>query len=147
AEQLAVNTDGWITGILLTTHLMWQGLMASLVDVPRSSQPLYDYLADEVLDRQAPELRQFLLESAVLPDMEPSVCDAILARSDSARLLRQAADHRLFISAVGEEFPTYQYHPLFREFLLSRLRAQNQRRLQALHTSAARWYAAHNMPE
>ena len=147
AERLAANTDGWITGILLTTHLMWQGLMANLVDVPRSSQPLYDYLADEVLDRQPPELRQFLLESAVLPDMEPSVCDAILARCDSARLLRQAADHRLFISAVGEEFPTYQYHPLFREFLLSRMRAQNQRRMQELQMSAARWYAAHNMPE
>jgi len=34
AEQLVSNTEGWITGILLTTQLMWQGLIASLVTLP-----------------------------------------------------------------------------------------------------------------
>jgi ATP/maltotriose-dependent transcriptional regulator MalT len=146
AERLAAQTDGWITGILLTTHLMWQGLLASLMDARKSSEPLYEYLANEVLDQQPSELRRFLLESAVLPEMEAAVCDAVLGRGGSALLLRQATDRRLFISAVGDEFPTYQYHPLFRDFLISRLGVQDVARLQELRVSAAGWYAANGMP-
>jgi LuxR family transcriptional regulator, maltose regulon positive regulatory protein len=146
AERLAAQTDGWITGILLTTHLMWQGLLGSLMDARKSSEPLYEYLANEVLDQQPPELRQFVLESAVLPEMEAAVCDAVLGRSGSALLLRQAMERRLFISAVGDEFPTYQYHPLFRDFLISRLGTQGAERLQALRVRAAGWYAANGMP-
>jgi LuxR family transcriptional regulator, maltose regulon positive regulatory protein len=145
AERLAAQTDGWITGILLTTHLLWQGLLASLIDARKSSEPLYEYLASEVLAQQSPELRRFLFDSAVLPEMEAAVCDAVLDRSDSAVLLRHAVDRRLFISSVGDEFPTYQYHPLFREFLISRLGALEPERLQALRVSAARWYEANGM--
>ena len=60
-------------GILLTTHLMWQGLMANLIEARQNQGPLFDYLAIEVLDQQPEPLRQFLLESAVLPEMEPQL--------------------------------------------------------------------------
>jgi LuxR family maltose regulon positive regulatory protein len=63
-------------------------------------------------------MRRFLLESAVLPEMEPDVCDSVLGRADSAVLLRKAESKRLFISAVGDEPRAYQYHPLFRDFLI-----------------------------
>ncbi|MCC7361765.1 MAG: tetratricopeptide repeat protein [Anaerolineales bacterium] len=147
AEALAANTEGWITGILLTTHLMWQGLVARLVEARQSERPLFDYLAAEVLDQQPPLVQQFLLESAVLPEMEAAVCNAVLGRSDCAELLRQAQARRLFISVVGAEQPAYQYHNLFRDFLQTRLRACDPQRLRAVQTAAARWYAAHDMPE
>ncbi|MBI4770859.1 MAG: tetratricopeptide repeat protein [Chloroflexi bacterium] len=147
AEKLVANTEGWITGILLTTHLMWQGLMASLIQARQSEAPLYDYLAEEVLDQQPEPLRPFLLESAVLPEMEPAVCDEVLGRSDSALLLRQAEARRLFISVVGNDFRAYQYHHLFRDFLIARLRAHDPERLRRLQARAADWYAAHGMAE
>jgi len=147
AEKLVADTEGWITGILLTTHLMWRGLMASLIQARHSQRPLYEYLAAEVLDHQPERLRQFLLESSILPEMEPAVCDAVLGRSDSAELLQQAEARRLFINAVGEEFRAYQYHPLFREFLAERLGAQNSVRMKALQARAAEWYAANDMAE
>ncbi|MBI3241231.1 MAG: tetratricopeptide repeat protein, partial [Chloroflexi bacterium] len=147
AEKLVANTEGWITGILLTTHLMWQGLMASLIQARQSEKPVYEYLVAEVLNHQPETLRQFLLESSILPEMEPAVCNAVLGRTDSGELLQQAESRRLFISAVGDEFPAYQYHPLFREFLLARLRAQNPERLKALQVKAAEWFAANGMVE
>lgn len=147
AEKLVADTEGWITGILLTTHLMWRGLVASLIQARHSQRPLYEYLAAEVLDHQPEPLRQFLLESSVLPEMEPAVCDAVLGRSDSAELLQQAEARRLFINSVGDEFRAYQYHPLFREFLMERLGAQNSVRMKALQAGAAEWYAANGMAE
>lgn len=147
AEQLVSNTEGWITGILLTTQLMWQGLIASLIQARQSDSPLYDYLAAEVLDQQPGRLRQFMLEAAALPDMEPSVCDAVLGRTDSADMLRQVETRRLFINVVGEELRAYQYHNLFRDFLLARLRARDPERLKTLQVRAAEWYAANGMTE
>ncbi len=147
AEALVANTEGWITGILLTTHLMWHGLMATLIKARETENPLFDYLATEVLDQQPEPLRQFLLESAVLPEMEPQACNEVLGRADSGSLLRQAETQRLFVSAVGDDFRAYQYHNLFRDFLLERLRRQDPDRLRALQERAAEWFAANGMPE
>src|SRR5512135_933571 len=147
AEKITGSAEGWITGILLTAHLMWQGPVASLVRARAPEIPLYEYLADEVLDEQPEPLRQFLLESAVIPDMEPYVCDAVLERTDSAELLREAETRRLFVSAVGDEFLTYQYHHLFRDFLIAKLANRSPARLRELRGRAAEWYAAHEMPE
>ena len=147
AEALVATTEGWITGILLTTHLMWQGLMANLVEARQTDSPIFDYLASEVLNQQSEPLRQFLLESSVLPEMEPATCDEVLERRDSSELLRQAESQRLFISAVGDEFRAYQYHNLFRDFLQNQLRRQDPARLGALQRRAAEWFAANSMPE
>jgi len=147
AETLVANTEGWITGILLTTHLMWQGLMANLIEARQAERPLFEYLAEEVLEQQPPAIQQFLMESAVLPEMEAEVCDAVLGRSDSAEQLRQAETRRLFINAVGDDLPAYQYHHLFRDFLQAQLRERDPGRFKEVQARAADWYAAHEMPE
>ncbi|MGH2523114.1 MAG: tetratricopeptide repeat protein, partial [Anaerolineales bacterium] len=72
---------------------------------------------------------------------------AVLGRADSAECLRQAEARRLFVSAVGDEFRAYQYHHLFRDFLLARLRAQDPERLRRLQIRAADWYAENGMAE
>lgn len=147
AEELISGTEGWITGILLTAHLMWQALMTSLIRARQSESPLYDYLADEVFNQQPAALQRFLMESAVLPEMEPAQCDAVLGRSDSAPLLQQAEANHLFISAVGAESFVYQYHHLFRDFLIARLREQDPNLLKVLQQQAGEWYTANHMPE
>jgi LuxR family transcriptional regulator, maltose regulon positive regulatory protein len=147
AEQLIASTEGWITGILLTTHLMWQALMSSLIRAHQSENPLYDYLADEVFNQQPAALQDFLLESAVLPEIEAGQCDAILGRGDSAQLLQQVEASRLFISVVGEESFVYQYHHLFRNFLLAKLGQQDSARLKELQRRTGEWYAANDMSE
>lgn len=147
AEQMAAKTEGWITGILLTSHALWDGLIANWVKARPITGPLYDYLAAEVLGQQPPTLRRFLLEAAVLPEMEPAVCDAVLGRADSADLLEQAEARRLFITSVGDEQRSYQFHHLFHEFLLDQLSAQDPARLQTVRVAAADWYAANGLPE
>jgi LuxR family maltose regulon positive regulatory protein len=140
AEKLASDTEGWITGILLGSHLMWQGLVASWLQAQQAGQPVYDYLTEEVLNRLEAGLRQFLLESAVVPDMDAEVCDYVLERTDSAHMLATANSQRLFITGVGEEAPSFRYHQLFREFLLKHLSRKAPERLRTLQRRAAGWY-------
>jgi ATP/maltotriose-dependent transcriptional regulator MalT/DNA-binding SARP family transcriptional activator len=147
ASQLLNDSEGWITGILLSTHLLQQNVPAALMGGHPPAGVLFDFLADEVLDQQPPALREFLLEAAVMPEMEPPVVDAVLERTDSGDLLAQAEQRRLFLTAVGDDARAYQFHHLFRDFLLARLGAERPARLRQVQASAARWFAGNHMPE
>jgi ATP/maltotriose-dependent transcriptional regulator MalT/DNA-binding SARP family transcriptional activator len=148
AETLVSHTEGWITGILLSSQLIWRGLLSNVGLRREQESMLYDYLAEEVLEQQPQDLRTFLLEASVLPEMDSAACDVVLGRQgDSARMLEQLEAKRLFITAVGDPQPTYRFHHLFREFLQARLRQKNPLRLQHLQRRAAEQYEQSGMPE
>ncbi len=142
AEALVAETEGWVAGILLSAGVAQARPLAELMRARPRQAPLFEYLAAQVLAAQAGPLRQFLLESAVLPDMESAACDSVLGRSGSAALLEQAVERHLFISVVGDEFRSYHYHHLFRDFLVAQLRAEAPGRLSELQRRAAAWFAA-----
>ena len=51
-----------------------------------SNRFVLDYLAEEVLARQEPEIQEFLLKTSILERMNASLCDAVMGHS--ARCLR-----------------------------------------------------------
>jgi ATP/maltotriose-dependent transcriptional regulator MalT/DNA-binding SARP family transcriptional activator len=135
-DRLLDDTRGWITGVLLSGMLS-RSTMNSLL---QSSGPMvYDYLASVVFNRQSDAMRNFMLESAVLPVMTAEACDEVLRRDDSGRFLRRLVRSGLFITAAGEGPRMYEYHPQFREFLLSILEDLDPRRLRSLRMRAARY--------
>ena len=135
-DSLLEETRGWVTGVLLSKTL-GSDLLRGIRD---SSTPLvYDYLAAVVLNRQSDEVRNFLLEAAVLPVMMPEACDTVLGRDDSGRLLTRLTRSGLFLLSAGAGSGTYEFHPQFREFLLSTMEARDRRRMRALRERAAAW--------
>lgn len=146
AEELAANTEGWITAILMSTYSMYRGMTASVAQA-RQSESVYGFLAEEVLDQQPLPMKTFLLESSVLPDMDAEICNGVLERSDSEHFLKQAEERHLFVNTVGDEFRAYQYHNLFRDFLSDKLRSQGPKRLAVIQQRAAQWYYTRGMIE
>jgi ATP/maltotriose-dependent transcriptional regulator MalT/DNA-binding SARP family transcriptional activator len=145
AEALVSANEGWVTGILLSSHLLWKGLPLGQGIIGRDR--IYQFLASEVLEQQPDALRRFMLESSVLVDMDPPACDFILGRSDSRQLLSQLDSRRLFVFASGEDPPTYRFHNLFREFLLAEEKKRDAFRHGALLERAAEWNLKTGMPE
>lgn len=141
AAELARYSDGWITGILLTGHqASWEELLKGAATWPEANGRVYEYLAEQVLDQQPPEVRRFLLETAVLEELSIERCRELLEREDAAELLDAVIRRNLFIAPVGDE--AFAYHHLFRDFLRQRLRREDQQQCRALHMRAARIYAA-----
>jgi LuxR family maltose regulon positive regulatory protein len=66
AEALAAQSEGWITGILLTAHTMWKAILDRLVQAYSSDRPVYEYLAQEVFAHQEPPIQEFLVVSSTL---------------------------------------------------------------------------------
>jgi ATP/maltotriose-dependent transcriptional regulator MalT/two-component SAPR family response regulator len=148
AEQLAERSEGWITGILLTTHTMWQGLMEGIIRVRGSGSKVYDYLVNEVFGQQPEGLQHFLLSTSILEEMSPLLCDQFLGASNSREVLRLLEEKNLFVNRLerGEE-RWYRYHPLFREFLLTKLLEEHPDRVRVLHANAARLLLQSGAPE
>ena len=138
ARELADKSEGWITGILLTTHTMWKGLFEGFIRIRGSDSRVYDYLANEVYSQQLPAVRDFLTGTCILEEMSPVLCDQLLGISDSRDMLKFVEERNLFVSRLErEEERWYRYHPLFREFLLSKLKEERAEQVRALHLRAA----------
>lgn len=144
ADKLMAETEGWITGVLLSGTISRK----SLGSLASHSQPLvYEYLASVVLNRLPDEMRRFLLDSAVIPIMSAETCDLVLGRDDSAHVLSELTSRGLFITASSDTPRTYHYHPKFREFLLESLEAIDADRQADLRTNAAQYYDDNGFPE
>src|SRR5262249_28952676 len=136
AEELARDAEGWIAGIILTSHALWRGLFKGMIRGKRAGGPVFDYLATEGFDQQDPAIQEFLLGSSTLDRLSPERCDAVLGRSDSDEELRLLDDENLFLFRLEGDAIWYRYHPLFADFLQSRLRMTDPERFEALHRRA-----------
>ena len=72
-----------------------------------------EFLLREVVDSQAPELREFLGETSLLPYLTPRLCDAVTRRDDGAETLKRLEREGLFVHRLAGEPPAYRYHGAF----------------------------------
>jgi ATP/maltotriose-dependent transcriptional regulator MalT/DNA-binding SARP family transcriptional activator len=141
AELLAQRTGGWITGLLLAAAPRWQRAQSDVALRGRITLDLYDYLSRQVLDQQPPPLRDFLLASSVLDDLDLDLCQEVLGTSDPLSLLEELRARRLFVIEFEGDSGQLRYHDLFREFLQSSLRHHDEARFRDLTLRAARAYS------
>ncbi len=147
ASKLAQQTGGWVTGLLLTAASQWRQESQEREEVPlqgRINVGLYDYLSRQVLAQQPASLREFLLESSVLDELSPELCASLLqgTQTHPQELLYQLRARNLFVIEFEGDDGRLRYHDLFREFLRSSLRRQDEARFRALTRQAASIYAA-----
>jgi LuxR family transcriptional regulator, maltose regulon positive regulatory protein len=102
-----------------------------------------DYFISEVLEQQAPEVAQFMLDTSILVGvLTADMCAAVTGRPDAAMLLRVIDATHLFLVALDDERNTFRYHHLVRQVLRAELHARDRAREQALQQRAAEWLEA-----
>ena len=146
AEALATESEGWITGIILSTHTMWQGLFESIIRAKGAGGEVFDYLASEVFAQQPEDVQRFLLGSSVLEQLHPQLCADLLGAEDAAAKLVYVEEANLFITRLAGTDEWYRYHQLFKTFLESKLREEQpewhaslQRRAGSLAVARFAW--------
>ncbi|GCE49799.1 ATP/maltotriose-dependent transcriptional regulator MalT [Thermosporothrix hazakensis] len=147
AEKLAHSFDGWIAGILLGTRLgegqMSPGggrILSGTSTLRLERQQLFAYLVHEVFKREQ-EVYAFLKEVAILPQMAPEVCDALLQRNDSASRLSYLEQQGLFVSQVEtDEGPFFLCHPVLRDMLCEEFQREQPERYTELQRRASEFF-------
>jgi LuxR family maltose regulon positive regulatory protein len=138
------RTEGWVAGLnLVALSLRETGDRAAfLAGMPVDDRFLVDYLWDEVVARQPPGTRDFLMRTAVLERLSSELCDAVLERPDSAEMLLELERSNLFVIPLDYERRWFRYHAMFRAMLLRQLERFDPAGVPELHRRASAWYAA-----
>jgi len=138
------RTEGWA----IVLQMIWQSLRTNpnvnliklLEDESETRTHLFDYLAEEVLDKQTPEVQNFLLRTSILSLLDSDLCDFLMDSQNSIDVLTELYRSSLFLEQLRPGF--YRYHHIFRQFLQSHL-LKNPDLTRELHRKVASYLAAH----
>jgi len=117
------QTEGWAVGLRMFTveNRLAPRHEADVAPMAPHQRRFADaYLLEEVLARQTPELRRFLMQTSVLERLHVPLIEAIvddLQPGDAQRLLHASVTGGLFLVALDDEQRWYRYHGLFRDML------------------------------
>jgi len=147
-QRLHDKTEGWAAALwLASAALERHDAPAEFVHrFSGTNQAVADYLAEEVLARQPPALRRFLLCTSVLKQLEVPLCDALLPEGDSAAVLRQIEQAGVLVVPLGDEGRSWRYHSLFARFLHAQLQRESPQAVPGLHAAASRWFEGQQRP-
>ena len=120
-DTLYTQSEGWVAGLML--------LLTNDRSVPdevhkaaiSSREAVFNYFAGEIFDRSTPDTQDLLLSTAYFPKFNASMAHEISNNLLAAQILEHLYRSQYFTVRYGEAGePTYQYHALFREYLLYR---------------------------
>lgn len=141
-RSLERYTQGWVAGLQMA-GISLQSSKDQDVFTTSERQFITEYLLTEIFMQQPQDVQGFLLDTSIFERFSLSLCKEVVSRS-AGRLLTQVQNANLFITTVGN---SYQYHPLFREFLQTRLQNEFPERLEGLHRKALSWLEQNGFPE
>jgi LuxR family transcriptional regulator, maltose regulon positive regulatory protein len=146
-ERLVERTEGWAAGLSLAGLSMSgrDDTSGFVRDFAGTDRHVLDYLGSEVLAGLAPDAQRFLVQSSVLGRLSGPLCDAVLERRGSGRLLQELEHSNAFVVPLGGTREWYRLHHLFGEVLQSELRTEHAGLVPLLHRRASRWFAGEGM--
>jgi ATP/maltotriose-dependent transcriptional regulator MalT len=146
---LEERTEGWIAGIQLLTLALRGHNDATEVLRETGMAPrfLLDYVHEEILFQQPPEMQRFLLQTSVLERLTGPLCESVTGESGGQRKLATLLQENLFVSALDDTATWYRYHALFAETLRTLLQQQEPALVPELYRRAGRWYEQHGWAE
>jgi len=138
-EQLSnihLISRGWMAGLILMANA--EKLPEKRPEAGASIQVLFDYFAEEVFKRIDPKTQELLQQLSLMPTISESSAIQLSKNENAGTILAKLADGYFFTYRHQQEKNTYQFHPLFREFLLEHSkRAYTQEELSKLKQKAA----------
>jgi LuxR family maltose regulon positive regulatory protein len=157
------RTEGWAVGLHMAA-LSLRGQSAPeahdfVSAFAGDDRYVADYLLDQVLDRQPPNIQGFLIQTSILDRLCGPLCEAVIAGqgmlpaapyADSQEVLEYLERAGLFVVPLDHRRHWYRYHHLFADLLRSRLEAtsgphaapakEESEAVTALHLRASVWY-------
>lgn len=109
---------------------------------------LWEYLAEEVMDRIDAPTRDFLLRCSVLRSMNDALVTRLTGRQDGLAQLCDLERRGLFLQRMDMDGDTiwFRFHPLFAAFLQHCCQQELVAELSELHRRAAAGWQAMNIP-
>lgn len=143
-EQIVQRTEGWPAGLYLAAlSLRNHPSPASFShDFTGDNRFIVDFLAEEVLGQQPPEIRRFLARTSVLGRFCAPLCTAVTGVADAAGIIDVLERENMFVVPLDETRRWFRYHHLFAQTLHAELARTDADLIPELHRRAAAWHQA-----
>ena len=114
------RSDGWAAGLtLMLERLKRTGATPENIEA-ETREAVFDYFAGEIFERAPAQHQHLLISTAFLPRATADMAETLTGNPHAGKLLDSLYRHHLFIDRRIGNATIYQFHSLFREFLLSR---------------------------
>ncbi len=143
-SALETRTEGWITGLQLAA-ISLQGSRDSsgfIASFTGSHRFVLEYLIEEVIRQQEPEIRQFLIQTSIFERFNAAACEAITGFSNSRAILDRLEQTNMFIISLDHDRNWYRYHQLFADYLNTEL---TNNETAELCKKASVWHEANDL--
>lgn len=129
-QSLHAKANGWVAGTILLLERLRANEPWNTSALPETKTEVFHYFAEQVFIRMDPSTQEVLMRTALLPWITGPIADEISEHSGAAQMIRDLYQRGLFVDRRADAQVRYQYHDLFREFLLDRYRAHFDRETQ-----------------
>ena len=139
--RLFEQSEGWAAGVTLMLERI-----ARTGDVPEAieaetREAVFNYFAGTLFEKLPADTRQVLLRTAFLPQITPSLAESLTGNPNAGKLLEHLHRRHLFTyrrrlgaaktpvkkRASEADEAAYEYHALFRDFLLAKAQEEYSR--------------------
>ena len=121
-EELHKKTEGWAAGLVLLMEDAGTEKARPQTTGAHLQPEVFNYFVGEVLDKLDSETRDFLLMTAYFPTMTTRMAEKMTGQDNAGEILAGLNRNHFFTEAHQTADPSYQYHALFREFLLTKMK-------------------------
>jgi LuxR family transcriptional regulator, maltose regulon positive regulatory protein len=146
--RLHRQCEGWMAGLILLLQRSDIAPSAAATGDAQSTQALFDYFASEVFAHRPDDAREFLMATALFTGFTDHMAERLTGNSRARAMLDDLVRQHHFTERLAETQPTYQYHPLFLQFLREQARkAWDAGALAERRRAAAAILEEHRRPE
>jgi len=119
-RYLQDKSGGWAAGVLLLLERAQRDGIEPQHIGRRTPEEVIDYLGGDLFRNLEADTRTFLVRTAFLSRMTARMAETLTGNPKAFRILSYLNRYNLFTEVLPGEEPVYEYHSLFREFLLHR---------------------------
>jgi LuxR family maltose regulon positive regulatory protein len=148
-ERIFNLTSGWASGIAAVLDMSLppqaDAEHADILACHELQRFLDQYFRLKALAKVPGRLQEFLIEASVLECLSQELCDYVLERPDSARMLDDMLESSLFVTASTGQGAWHSLNPLFRHWLHRQLLKLMPNRIRELCNRASEWFERQGM--
>jgi LuxR family maltose regulon positive regulatory protein len=159
--MLEGRTEGWVAGLQMAALSMrdHEHIRGFIEGFSGTNRHILDYLLEEVLAGQPPEIQRFLLYTSIVERLTAPLGDALLESGETSgvdadpggaltgassaqssfAILEYLERENLFLVSLDDERTWFRYHHLFADLLRARLHQAQPDLVHRLHLRASEW--------
>ncbi|MBI5591013.1 MAG: AAA family ATPase [Deltaproteobacteria bacterium] len=118
------KAEGWAAGIILMLERARIKGTGTESGTNFDYERVFAYLAGEIFSKTEKGVQDFLLKTALLPALSVPLAEKLTGVGNAGRILSSLNRRQYFTERLSGAGQCYQYHPLFRDFLLNRVKTE-----------------------